>query len=191
MNETLAYPYTIKTLPTEEFHPLFLKLKDQHFADHLFFWPPDIYSQAEKDNVEALGQNMGQPFRLNLGLYHHEELIGWSWGYQSTKDTFHTCNSVVFPTHRRKGLYTRIMQQLMDDVLKMGFQTITSCHTVTNNDVLITKLKFGFVITGFDISDANGLVVKLTYFTNPLRRKILGFRAGRVPDTEVRQLLKL
>lgn len=79
-----------------------------------------------------------------------------------------------------------ILVQLKND----GFQVVVSRHNLTNNAVIIPKLKAGFVISGFEVDDRFGTLVKLSYFFNPLRRKLLDVRVGQsAPDDEVKKLL--
>ena len=69
---------------------------------------------------------------------------------------------------------------------------ISSKHSATNNRVIIPKLKAGFVISGLEISDRYGTLVRLEYFTNPKRRELMDFRSGQaLPDLGLRELLGL
>lgn len=75
-------------------------------------------------------------------------------------------------------------------VQQEGFQIAYSRHKATNNQVLVPKLKAGFVITSLEVSEVFGVMVQLSYFFNPLRRKVLDVRVGQArPDAEVRQHL--
>jgi len=79
---------------------------------------------------------------------------------------------------------------MVQEVTQLGFQRIYSRHRATNNAVLIPKLKAGFVLTSLEVSDAFGTMVHLTYFSHPLRRKILDYRVGQIqPDQEIAQWL--
>lgn len=184
--------YEIKVLTTEEFQPLFTQYVEILFKDTLNFPVRNFLSPAELDAEKTLGGNLGQPYRLNLGLYYQGQLAGWSFGYQESSEKFYVCNSAIFPDHRRKGLYTKLMERMTNEVAEQGFQVIYSRHLVTNNAVLIPKLKFGFVMTSFEVSDLFGLLVHLSYFTNPLRRKMLDFRVGNMrPYAEIKECLKI
>jgi len=45
------------------------------------------------------------------------------------------------------------------------------------------------VISGFEVDDRYGTLVQLSYFFNPLRRKVIDVRVGQsAPDDEVRGL---
>ena len=89
---------------------------------------------------------MGQPLRVSFGVYHENEFVGWSWGYQDSPEAFYMCNSAIMPAHRRKGLYTKLLTKMVAKINEHGFQRIYSKHNLTNNSVLIPKLKFGFKI---------------------------------------------
>ena len=101
-------------------------------------------------------------------------------------------NSVVFPDYRRRGHYTRLVQATIVEAKLAGFQVVTSNHVCTNNAVIIPKLKLDFKITGFEMSDEFGVIVKLTHFLNPTRSKAIEFRSGcQKPDAELKELFKI
>jgi len=55
--------------------------------------------------------------------------------------------------------------------------------------VLIAKLRAGFVISGFELSDIMGSLVQLTYFHSSERRKLLDVRVGITrPTGRMREL---
>lgn len=185
--------YELRTLETQEFGPLWEKHAKEFFEDaQQIFHFRDALSQAELDKMKRLGERMGDPYRINLGIYHEGQFVGWSWGIQKSKETFYMCNSAVLPEHRRKGLYTAAMMAIVEEVTAKGFQQIYSRHAATNNAVIIPKLKAGFVISSFEVSDTFGVLIHLTYYSNPVRRKMLDYRVGLIrPDDEIRNHLKI
>lgn len=125
-----------------------------------------------------------------MALFYKNDFIGWSFGFQESIETYYMCNSAILPDHRRKGLYTKLVETTLEIVKEIGFQTIYSRHTTTNSAVIIPKLKAGFLITHFELSDKFGSLIHLTYFTKEVRRKILDYRAGQTkPDDEIKSLL--
>ena len=79
---------------------------------------------------------------------------------------------------------------ILDAVQREGFQIVHSRHVATNNQILVAKLKAGFVITAIEVSDVFGVLVHLSYFFNPLRRKVLDVRVGQArPDAEVKRYM--
>jgi len=58
--------------------------------------------------------------------------------------------------------------------------------------VIIAKLKFGFVTTGFEVSDEWGVVVKRSYYINKMRDGMIRYSTVEVhPTREVKKILKL
>ena len=138
----------------------------------------------------CLRERMGTRFRLNIGLYHHQEFIGWSFGIQENAEQYSMVNTGILPQHQGQGIYSALLPRLLGALQREGFQIVSSRHVATNNQVLVPKLKAGFVITGIEVSDVFGVLVHLSYFFNPLRRKVLDVRVGQArPDAEVKRYM--
>lgn len=183
--------YSLAILPDEEFVPLFRKHRPQVFAD-AFEVRPGFLPEAEKSAQRALAERMGSLYRLHVGLYRAGEFVGWSTGVQADAERYYMINTGILPGHQGKGLYTALLPRILEKLRIQGFQAAYSRHVATNSRVLVPKLKAGFVISGFELSDTFGTLVHLTYLFNPTRRKLLDFRAGqRAPDAELRGLLGL
>jgi GNAT superfamily N-acetyltransferase len=196
MNESiiaLSSGYYLKEMTEKEFFPLFGQHYDRIFGEDHTFFASDHYTLEEKAKVKALGQRMGNLYRLHVGVFSPEhEFVGFSFGYQETAETFYMVCSAVIEDHRRKGLYGALLDHVIERVEDVGFQVIYSTHCATNNAVIIPKLKAGFVIAKLELSDMFGVVVNLHYYTNPLRRKAMDYRSGlRIPDGELRALMKI
>ena len=185
--------YEIRELHIDEFGPLLGEHRKTFFEDESqIFRLGNALSGNELEKMGVLKSSLGEPIRINLGIYYNNEFVGWSWGYQESASRFYMCNSAVFPEHRRKGLYTMLLNEMIKRVTAIGFQEIYSRHTTTNNAVIIPKLKIGFVITSIEITDLFGALVHLTYFPNALRKKILDYRVGQIkPDDEIKNYLDL
>ena len=185
--------YHIKSLPDAQFIALYKAYYDQFFTSksQLFDYTATLSEQAIS-KISGLQANMGSPTRINLVIYYRDTCIGWSWGFQESAWDFYMCNSAIAPAHRRKGLYTKLMQEMMRRAETMGFQVIYGRHVATNNAVIIPKLKAGFIITAMEVSDRFGTLVHLTYYTDPVRRKIQDYRVGFIEaDDEIRHYLGL
>jgi GNAT superfamily N-acetyltransferase len=195
MNETKFLPkdYEIRILSQDEFQPLWQAHAPKIFEnDSQSFFIRDYFNDVERERAKALSQVFAQRYLLNLSLFYKGEFAGWCAGHQESGETFYMRNSAILPEHRRKGLYTALMQATVEEVTRNGFQRIYSRHVATNNAVIIPKLKFGFTISSIEISDTFGVLVHLSYFPNSLRRKIFDYRAGAVrPDEEIRKCMKL
>jgi hypothetical protein len=182
--------YTVKVLDNAEFFPLFHHYRPLVFQNTLDFHVQEALSTEEQAAIARLRERMGTPFRLNLGIFHHQEFIGWSFGVQESAERYYMVNTGMLPQHQHRGLYSALLPRILDIVKEEGFQSVYSRHVATNNQILIPKLKAGFIITGFELSDVFGILVHLSYFFNPLRRKVLDVRVGQArPDAEVKQYM--
>jgi ribosomal protein S18 acetylase RimI-like enzyme len=193
--ETKALPpgYRFVELPTEEFKKLWDEWGVKIFTDNdtsMDF--QKIFSEEEWSQVRALQKNMSQLIRMNLCIFKGDEFCGWFTGDQHNNETFYMRNSAILPEHRRQGLYTALMYEVLDRVHRLGFQVVLSRHTTTNNSIIIPKLKAGFVITALEVSDRFGTLVHLSYFFNQKRRRVMQFRSGDLrPDDELKSALRM
>lgn len=169
------------------------KYKDEVFEnDHSYvLW--DLLDKKELDSVNKLKEKMGRPYYLRLGAFDRQgNFLGRSFGFQENSTTFYMCNSGVLEKYRRKGIYSLLLRNCLERLDKLGFQEIYSRHNATNNAVLIPKLKEGFVITKFELSDIFGVLIHLTYFTNRTRKKVLDYRCGQLkPDFELKEIFNI
>ncbi len=189
----LASGYYLKEMTEKEFFPLFGQHYDRIFGEDHTFFAGDYYSTEEKAKIKLLAQRFGNVYSLHLGVFSAEhEFVGFSFGYQETSETFYMVCSAILEDHRRLGLYSALLEYVVETVKNVGFQIIYSTHCATHNAVIIPKLKAGFVIAKLELSDMFGVVVNLHYYSNPLRRKAMDYRSGlRIPDREMRRMMKL
>ena len=189
---SLPEPYRIERMDVDSLFLLIKPLQNTIFQTNLRVPVYQFLSSIELDKLKKLQENMGSPFRINLGLFCGQELVGWSYGWQENRETYYMTNSAVVPEHPRKGLYSALLNKTLQIAREEGFQIIYSRHTATNNAVIIPKLKAGFLISSMEISDPFGTLVILRYYCNPKRRALMDFRCGEdQPTSEVKKLLNL
>jgi GNAT superfamily N-acetyltransferase len=150
--------YTLKVLDNAEFGPLFRQYRPLIFQTMLDFDIQQALSIEEHTATARLRERMGTPFRLNIGIYHHQEFIGWSFGRQESAEKYYMVNTGLLPPHQGKGIYSALLPRILDLLQHEGFQIVYSRHVATNNQVLVPKLKAGFVITGIEVSDVFGVL---------------------------------
>ena len=177
--------YTAEAVEREQFEPIFREMRGRIFDERsTFFWERALAEQ-EKQRLDALADRVRSDRRIrhHILFKYGDELAGWYFGVQETAERYLMVNTALFPQHRRKGIYTALLRSLLPHLEALGFQEITSRHHATNNPVLVAKLKAGFLITGVEIDDRFGLLVLLTYFTNPVRRAMMAVRTWETwPD---------
>lgn len=185
--------YYLHELTTDEFAPLFERYRPVVFPDSLAFRVREAFDEDERAALRALSGAFSERFELRLGIYHKRKtFVGWHIGVHMPPADYYMMSSAVLPEHRGKGVYSALLRYILGRARAQGFQRVYSRHIATNNAILIPKLKAGFVITGFELSDMHGVLVHLSYFFNPLRRQALDFRSGqRYPDAELRRYLDL
>lgn len=189
---SLINGYEVRVLSHEAFQPLFAENRPKMFGESFSFFPDEFYSDHTKDRLKKLEENMGNPWRLDLGLFYQDRFVGWSCGRQMDREKYYMGNSAVFPEHRGKGLYKNLLKIVIECATAEGFQIICSRHAATNSAVIVPKLKAGFVISGFEMSDTFGLLVHLSYFTDEIRRKVMDVRAGMArPQGELARYFRL
>lgn len=192
MNTNLPPGYKFVELSREEFQNLvWKKWAPQMFSDNdtsMDF--RKVLSDDERDQIKTLQKNLSELYGFNLCIYLGEEFCGWFYGEQQNNQTFYMQNSAILPAHRRKGLYTALLYEVLNRVKDQGFQIVLSRHTTTNNSIIIPKLKAGFKITALEVSDRFGTLVHLSYFFNETRRRVMEFRAGELkPDQKIKDAL--
>ncbi|MFC5269279.1 hypothetical protein [Adhaeribacter terreus] len=161
------------------FDAFFMANSPKVFSATSTFSYQQALSKMENEQLEKLGSNLDNSYRLCFYLKKGEEKIGWFKGEQKDKDSFSMSNTGIFPAHQQQGIYKAMLPKVLNLLQEAGFQRVISYHQATNNTIIIPKLKAGFLITGFEISDEYGLLIKLTYYFNETRRQAIDFRVGR------------
>lgn len=192
-HQPLFDDYTYVSLTSQAFTPLFNRYRPAVFGQTFGYQPEATYSEAETMSVRRLQQQMIHRYRLRLGVFFRQtEFVGWTVGWQRDNDSYYMANTGILPAHQNKGIYTHLLPELLGIVRAEGFQLVESRHTASNNRVIIPKLKAGFVLSGFEVSDQFGTLVWLRYYFNETRRRMIDVRTGEhKPDDELRQLLGL
>lgn len=178
--------YSCEVMTRAELQPFFERYHEVVFAETHHLAAHYAHSDTEQAAISSLANNLARRFTLGFGLFHGDTFVGWHFGQQVLAGKFKMTSTGILKEHRRRGLYSALIPVVLETVQKEDFQVIYSRHNLTNNAVIIPKLKAGFVISGFEVEDRYGALVQLSYFFNPLRRKVLDVRVGQsAPDDEV------
>lgn len=116
--------------------------------------------------------------QLRIGAYCDGRLIGGTFGTRRGDASFYMAQSVVHPEHRRRGIYSALVRAVLERTKQDGISKVESRHLSTNSPVLIAKLKLGFFISGFELDEAYGTIVRTCCFHDPARRDAMLFRSG-------------
>lgn len=118
------------------------------------------------------------PWELMIGVYDGNEPIGWHVGYATDAETYYMKNSAVISEYRNKGVYSSLLNFVMGEIHREGFQVVTSIHHGNNPAVIIPKLKKGFVISGSHFHEKFRFMIELKYFFDSERKKAYGKSMG-------------
>lgn len=170
---------TMRRMTPDEFEPLWTEWVNIVFSEKTRFDPRTVMTPDEIAARRSLHGNMGKPLTLHYGVFIENRFIGWHVGDQKSAEEFYMRNTGILPDFQGHGIYKAMLKKIVADITAKGFQIISSKHNATNNRVIIPKLKAGFTITGLELSDKFGTLVRLEYFTNAQRRAIMDFRCGQ------------
>jgi len=177
-NIPLSKDYYAVEVDSKTFFKEFKVNRTKIFNNTVDFNTNKMYSKEEIEKLDKLYKDHKETYRLNYLIMHNKDLVGWATGYQTDPDEFYMHNTGIYEAHRRKGLYTKMLQLILATVKKRGYQKIHSKHTSTNNAVIIPKLKAGFLINGIEVNEKYGVLVKLIYYFNKDIEALARFRSG-------------
>lgn len=166
------------------------ELSPEIFHDQPIFEPLEK-SMKQEPQIQALLNNIKDAYKLYIGIYDGEKLIGFHWGFQDGL-SYYMARTGLLPAYQNQGLYQAFLANLIDHLKGVGFTALYSKHIMTHNQIIVPKLKAGFVINKFELSEYFGVLVNLSYFFDEKRKEMLNYRAGkRTLDTPVERDLKL
>ena len=154
-------------------------IQDKHFekafsnrANPSQNWP------ISTDHQEKIKSRNHEVWNLKVGLYHNDEAIGWHYGFAFNPETYYMQNSAVINEYQGKGLYSKMLKEVIRHLGENGFQVITSLHHPNNPGVIIPKLKNGFVISGMVVHERFRTLIEMKYYFDPARRRSFDQQIG-------------
>lgn len=158
----------------------FQALADDTLSFHPFLrWEENLDEKA-KAKMDAIKARRTNDYQLRLGVRHEGQLIAASHSRQMSRTDLFMMVSMVRPEYRGSGIYTAICKRVLEHAKAEGFQSVSSKHMITNNPILIAKLKLGFKICGLEVNAVNGTTLNMTYNLNEQMADALRFRAGEI-----------
>ncbi len=149
----------------------------------LFFLEESLYTENESKKLKLINnENSADCLQDNLLLKDASSgfIVAMFRGWQKSYDNYYMQFTAVHEEYRRRGIYTAIIDRVIDYTREMGFARVSSCHSPFNNPVLIAKLKKEFMITAMDIDPALGTNIWLCYFHNLELKKAFEVRCGHI-----------
>ena len=90
----------------------------------------------------------------------------------------------MIKNERRHGIYSKLVQLVIEHASSRGHAAILSRHAANNNAVIVAKLKLGFFVSGFEYSEVYGPLVRLTFLLGNLRRSLHQTRSTPIRRAE-------
>ena len=123
---------------------------------------------------------------LRIGAFRGDSLVGWTLARSQGEGHIHMINSGVAPAHRDQGVYSKLVELVIEHSRSHGYVDIQSRHAANNNAVIVAKLKQGFFVSGFEYSEVYGPLVRLTFLLGELRRTLHKTRSSPIRRAEPR-----
>jgi len=165
MKENLFDNYEVCVISKAEYDNFRAINEPKIFPNRFDFEMKRVLTSEEEIAQVKLSKAMESCYELRVGFFYKQSLIGWSYGQQVSSDTFRMVTSGIIKEHQCKGIYTAFLSVLANHLSNLGFQVIFSRHYATDNAVIIPKLKFGFLISGFELTEEFGTLIRLSYFS--------------------------
>ena len=165
--------------------PAFAKLVAEAFSD---YEASELLSAVLSEEAAAGSRtrSLVDEDALRIAAFRGDSLVGWTFARPEGANHLHMINSGVAPAERRHGVYSRLVQLVIEHASSRGHVAILSRHAANNNAVIVAKLKLGFFVSGFEYSEVYGPLVRLTYLLGKLRRSLHQTRSTPIRRAEPR-----
>ena len=159
--------------------PAFASLAREAFAD---YEPSALLTEVLTEEAAARSgtPSAADDGALRIGAFRGDSLVGWTFAHAEGATHFHMVNSGVAPAQQRQGIYSKLVQLVIESARSRGCVAILSRHAANNNAVIIAKLKLGFFVSGFEYSEVYGPLVRLTFLLGERRRTLHRTRASPI-----------
>jgi ribosomal protein S18 acetylase RimI-like enzyme len=155
--------------------PAFSALVAQAFSD--YEESEALASVLDAERQAAAARHDSDAPSVRLCALRGAALVGWTFARASTPSHLEMINSGVAEHERRRGVYSSLVEAVIERARTEGYATIGSRHAAGNNAVIIAKLKLGFHVSGFEYSEVYGPLVRLTCLVSEPRRNLYKSRA--------------
>ncbi len=178
--EPLAGKYPIETLGGDAYWALHEAEMRRYFPREFYFGLQAMLGEEQKSARARIEESPGMSGRLSdhWVAKDGDTIVAMFSGHPRDADTYRMWHTNIHPDYRRQGIYSEIVRRYIDYTRELGFSFIVSEHAVSNNPILIAKLKAGFRIMGMDIDAGIGPSILLKYFHDEAHLRAYEFRCG-------------
>jgi GNAT superfamily N-acetyltransferase len=151
--------------------PDYTVLVDEAFSE---YEESQLLSEVAREELAARSDapDTANDRALRIGAFRGDKLVGWTYARPEGSSILYMINSGVAQDERRIGIYSQLVQLVIEHARSQGYPFIWSRHASNNNAVIVAKLKLGFFVSGFEYSEVYGPLVRLTYLPGEKRRML-------------------
>ncbi|UBV42489.1 GNAT family N-acetyltransferase [Deinococcus taeanensis] len=149
---SLGGGYTLHSVTPETFHAVYTTLEPQAYQTDSWAWPhPAARARPDTPSWAWL-------------IAHGGQVAGWQLSRAWDDRTAYMVNTTLLPDHRGRGVYTRLLPTVLDALRAEGFDLVRSHHHLTNNAVILPKLRAGFHVQGVQVDEHGVMAVLMRSF---------------------------
>ena len=154
-------------------------LSDEVFGDEQ---PSELLAEVLAAEAAVQGARAKESVQNAFGLaaFRGSKLVGWTQGFRVGSNQFCMLNSGVAIAERRTGVYSHLVQAVLNHAQTEGYSSVKSLHVAANSPVIVAKLRLGFFISGFEYSEVYGPLVQLKYLVGENRRNLYKSRTASI-----------
>ncbi len=101
-----------------------------------------------------------------------DEIVGWTCGESEDHISYYMRNTGILAMFQKKGIYSSFLPKFIKYLAGIGYERVTSSHLGSSPEVLIPKIREGFIISGMEAREDFGLMVKMTKLLRNDRKSV-------------------
>ncbi|GGL14749.1 GNAT family N-acetyltransferase [Deinococcus radiotolerans] len=144
--------YSLHRVPTATYREVYAQLEAAAYGTDSFDW-------GDRESAPA---PRGPLWSWLIG--YEGQVAGWQASRAWDPRTAYMVNTALLPAHRGRGVYTRLLPVILEALRAEGYALVRSHHHLTNNAVIIPKLRAGFRFQGVQIDEHGVMAVLLLSF---------------------------
>jgi len=147
----------------------------------LFFDTKQLVPGHQHVKLDLIASS-NQPLLDNLLLRDpaNGRLVALFRGYPVSWHQYHMQFTAVHSDYRRQGVYSALLERVLQYSRLLGFTEVLSHHSPNNNPILIAKLKQVFKISGLEVESRFGVNVVLRYYHQAASLDAFALRCGHI-----------
>jgi GNAT superfamily N-acetyltransferase len=132
---------------------------------------PFVPSPERRESLQSMVE-LYQHGHLDTFLFYDSNgaPIGWTLAEAEDSITYYLRNTGLLPAYQKQGIYLKFAAHHEKYLAAIGYERITSHHQTTNRRVIIGQLRNGFLISGMELTERWGPLVKMVKFLKEDRR---------------------